>query len=82
VGKLVNIARHRPALRVVTAIRRVNVDAIRQAIEEAEKDLDTLKVIKDLTPDYIFEDQSTISDRLAAKMARLQELKRDLLGDC
>jgi hypothetical protein len=81
-GKLVNIAKGQNTLHVVKTIRKVSVDAIRAAIEEAERDLDTIKVVKSLAPDYLYEDGTTVNERYAEKLKRIQELKTDLHGDC
>jgi hypothetical protein len=81
VGNVVSI-KGRPQLRVVKSIRKVSVDAIRAALHEAEDDLEGLKALKTASPGYDFGDGTDITDRIAAKMRRIEELKRDLHGDC
>lgn len=58
------------------------MDEIRKALEKAERDLDVLKVIRTLSPHYQYSDGSTVSERIAAKLNHIQELKRDLMGNC
>jgi len=81
-GKVVSIGKAKPALRVVRTIRKVSVDAIRKALYEAEDDLESLKALKKAEPHYNFGDGTDIDDRIAAKQARITELKTDLHGDC
>lgn len=78
-GKLVNI--EDPSSRVFRAIREVSLDAIRDAIQGAEKDLGSLEAIQLLSPYYQFHDGSTVNSRIAEKKLRIQELKHDLRGD-
>jgi len=82
-GELINgFAKFRNTLRVFRMIRKISMDAIREALEDAERDLDTLNVVKALSPDYRYADGSTVNDRIEAKMARIQDLKADLMGNC
>jgi hypothetical protein len=81
-GELVKtFARFRNSLRVFLAIRRISMDAIREAIEEAERDLAALVLLKSFSPNYILHGQM-IDDQIASKRNRVQELKNDLMGDC
>ena len=80
-GKLLgNFAEVRNTVRVFLALRKVSMDAIRQALHEAEDDLAALKTIKKLSPDYTTREGLTIDEQIAAKAQRIRELYADLQG--
>jgi len=82
-GALVDrFSKFRHTLRVVLAVKKVSMDATRQALEVEEQNLAALRLIKVMSPGYIYPNGDTVAIRIAARVARIQELKTDLMGDC
>lgn len=82
-GKLLNtFSKVQNSLRVFHALRKVSVDAIREALHEAEQDLSALQAMAAREPGFCSPDGVGIHDLVAAKIARIQELRADLHGDC
>jgi hypothetical protein len=81
-AKQIDFAKFRNALRVVTAVRRVTMDANREALHEAENDLDALKALKMHSSDFVSKDGQTVDELIAAKLHRIQDLRHDLHEDC
>jgi hypothetical protein len=50
-------------------------------LHEAENDLDALQALKMHSSDFVSKDGQTLDDLIAAKLQKVQELRRDLGED-
>jgi hypothetical protein len=81
-GELLKFARYRTAHRVICAIEGVTMNVIREALVEAENTLLIMKALQNFNPNWVDDQGNTIDAHVAEQLAKISDLKSDLMGEC